>query len=114
MTEQTLFFKLAQPNTIIDITLIVKDRVNIGGKWNLDLLHNWFNVELVNWIMDIPHSLREDGVYRIQNGDYKDIKFSLGNAYKYLSYSNVMKHTFNGISFGNGKVHIGSKPSLGL
>lgn len=62
---------------------MVKNMVNDEGNWNLELLQNWLNVELVKCIIDI-HSppLLEDGVDRIGWGDYRDNIFSIANAYK--------------------------------
>lgn len=39
-TKQPIFFNLAQADTIFDIILMVRDMVNVEGKWNIKFFQN--------------------------------------------------------------------------
>lgn len=54
-TERPLLSELVNPYTIIYTTFMVNGMINAKVKWNLELLQNWFNVDLVKCI-------HEDGV----------------------------------------------------
>lgn len=77
-TKKPFFSQLAQRDTIIDITRMVKDMVNDEEKWNLEFLQEWFIVELVNFIIVILHSLPDDGVDRIGWGIIETSTFMWG------------------------------------
>lgn len=73
---------------MVDATMMIKGVVNLEVKWNVDLLQDWFNVELINCIVATPPPLSEDGEDKLWWGCNRDKKFFyMDNSYIYLTFT---------------------------